>query len=83
MDWPKQHRNRLAQFAHLCEEQGRWPQRLLIAHVVLLSKEGMPVEKLRSRPIALLPLLYRAWARVRARQLRTWLEEHTELLVGH
>ncbi len=43
------------------------------------------MDKLQARPITVtvLPLVYRAWAKVRAKQLRTWLEEHTESLVGH
>ncbi len=28
-------------------------------------------------------MVYRAWAKVRAKQFRTWLMEHMELLVGH
>ncbi len=30
----------------------------------------------------MLSLICRAWAKVRAKQIRTWLEEHIELLVG-
>ncbi len=64
----------------LCEEEGRWPEQLRIAHVTLLSKGGKPSDKLQARPVAVLPLVYRAWAAVRAKQLRTWLEEHTHWL---
>ncbi len=53
-----------------------------MAHVALLSKGGEPVRGLQARPITVLPLVCRAWAKVRARQLRKWLEEHAELLVG-
>ncbi len=49
---------------------------------MLLRTGGKPVEKLQARPITVL-LVYRAMAKVRAKQLRAWLEEHTELLVGH
>ena len=75
--------DRLASLAQLCEEDGRWPEQLRIAYVTLLSKGGMPVDKLHSRPITVMPLVYRAWAKARAKQLRTWLEKRTELLVGH
>ncbi len=51
-NWPKQHWNRLDHLAHLREEQGLWPQHFLIAHAVLLSKGGMPVDKLQPRPLA-------------------------------
>ncbi len=64
--------NRLASLVQLCEEEGRWPELLRIAHVMLLSKGGMPVDKLQARPITVLPLIYRAWAKIRAKQLRTW-----------
>jgi hypothetical protein len=44
--WPKLHWDRLARMVQLCEEQVRWPQHLRIAHVMLLSKGGMPADKL-------------------------------------
>ncbi len=66
----------------LCEQQGQRPKQFLQAHVVLLSKGGKPVSKLQTRPITILPLAYRACAKIRAKQLKVWLEEHTTLLVG-
>ncbi len=30
----------------------------------------------------MLPLFYRAWAKVRAKQMKVWMESHTELLAG-
>jgi hypothetical protein len=80
--WPKEHWNKLAELLDLCERRGQWPQQLLQAHVVLLCKGGKPVDKLQARPITILPLVYRAWAKIRAKQLKVWLEEHTTLLVG-
>jgi hypothetical protein len=80
--WPTEHWRKLAELLMLCEHQGQWPKQLLQAHVVLLSKGGKPVSKLQSRPITILPLAYRAWAKIRAKQLKVWLEEHTTLLVG-
>ena len=62
--------------------KGQWPQQLLLAHVVLLPKGGKPVAGLQARPITVLPLVYRAWAKGRAKKLRCWLEESTSLLVG-
>jgi len=81
--WPSVHWERLAQLLQMCEQQGTWPEQLLHAHVVLLSKAGKPVDGLQARPITILPLIYRAWAKIRARQLKVWLEEHTTLLVGN
>jgi hypothetical protein len=80
--WPMEHWDKLAELLELCVRQGRWPQQLLQAHVCLLSKGGKPVEKLQARPITILPLAYRAWAKIRAKQLKVWLGEHTSLLVG-
>ena len=37
---------------------------------------------LQARPITILPLVYRAWAKIRAKQLQSWLAEHSDLLVG-
>ena len=72
----------MAELLEECERQGQWAQQLLHAHVVLLSKGGKPVDKLQARPITILPMAYRAWAKIRAKQLKVWLEEHTTLLVG-
>ena len=72
----------LAEFLQLCEATGRWPEKLSTAHVVLLCKGELPVAGLQARPITLLPLIYRAWAKVRAKQLKAWLEGHTECMVG-
>ena len=80
--WPAVHWDRLALLVQRCESEGRWPEQLRLAHVALLSKGGKPVRGLQARPITILPLVYRAWAKIRARQLRVWLEGHTEMLVG-
>ena len=40
------------------------------------------MDKLQARPITIVSLVYRAWAKIRAKQLKVWLEEHTTLLVG-
>jgi hypothetical protein len=80
--WPAVHWDKLAQLVQRCESEGKWPEQLRLAHVALLSKGGKPVRGLSARPITVLPLVYRAWAKIRARQLRVWLEGHPELLVG-
>ncbi len=56
------------------QEKGRWPQQLKLALVMLLRKGGKPVDGLQARPITVLPLVYRAWAKVRAKQLRVWVK---------
>ena len=55
--WPKMQWDRLADLVQLCEEEGHWPELLRIAHVMLLSKGGKPVDKLQARPITVLPLI--------------------------
>ena len=80
--WPMQHWNMLAEVVALCERLGRWPQQLLQAHVALLPKGGKPVAGLQARPITVLPLVYRAWGKARAKQLKVGFEAVTDLLVG-
>ncbi len=75
--WPMQHWNMLAEVFGLCDRQGRWPQQLLQACVVLLPKGGKPVEGLQARPITVLP-----WGKARAKQLKGSFEATTNLLVG-
>ncbi len=60
----------------------RRPDQLRLAHVAIIIKGGKPVRGLQAKPIRVLPLVDRAWAKIRARQIRVWLEGHTELLVG-
>ncbi len=43
---------------------------------------GKPVAGLQARPITVLLLVYRAWAKAWAKKLRHWLEATTDLLVG-
>jgi hypothetical protein len=50
--------------------------------VVLLPKVGKPVAGLQAHPTTVLPLVYRAWAKARAKRLRRCLEATTELLAG-
>ena len=57
----------MAQILNKVEEVGEWPAALAGARFVFLSKgEGNAV--LGQRPIGILPMLYRLWARVRLRE---------------
>ena len=47
----------VADQVQLCKEEGRWPELVRIAHVMLLDKGGKPVDKLQARPITVLPRL--------------------------
>ena len=65
----------LALILNQVEREGRWPAALRGAKIVFLSKgEGMQV--IKQRPIGILPLLYRVWAKARLRQAvrEHWVE---------
>ena len=50
---------------------------------MLLSQGGKPVDGLQAQPITVLPLVYRAWCKARAKQLCSSFEATTDLLVGN
>ena len=55
------------------EAAGSWPAGLGAADVVLLPKAGGSVdEPMQRRPITLLPVLYRLWARLRLPLVEAW-----------
>ena len=54
-------------FFHHCERQAAWPDQMVFALIALLPKS----EK-RERPIALLHILYRAWAKLRWPLVASW-----------
>ena len=64
--WPEHLHEALAALLRVVEEEGRWPVRLGGAEVVLLPKgDGDPGDALNRRPINLLSMVYRIWARLR------------------
>ena len=64
--WPGPLLAALASLLRAVELLGRWPAGLRAAEVVLLAKPGGdPDEALQRRPITLLPVVYRLWARLR------------------
>ena len=71
--WPASLHPFLASLFSLVEATGLWPGRLAGAEVVLLPKPGgEPGDPLQRRPIALLPVLYRTWARLRGATVAAW-----------
>ncbi len=62
----------LAEVFAVCERQGEWPKNCLYLYVVFLTKKA-GMGPLHQRPIALLSVLYRVWARTRCWQLREHL----------
>ncbi len=61
-DWawrPMLHWDTLAQMVQVCEQRRVWPEHLRVAYVMLLSRGGLPVDKLQARPIAVLPMACR------------------------
>ncbi|CAE7315095.1 unnamed protein product [Symbiodinium sp. CCMP2592] len=57
----------ILEFFHHCEREASWPDQMVFALIALLPKS----EK-RERPIALLHILYRAWAKLRWPLVATW-----------
>ena len=71
--WPEVLVRGLAALFRLVERCGRWPAALAAADVVLLPKAGSsPDEPLQRRPITLLPIPYRLWARLRLPVVESW-----------
>ena len=63
----------LADLLMAVEKLGRWPVGLRAADVVLLPKPGGSLdEPLQRRPITLLPVIYRLWARLRLPAVDAW-----------
>ena len=58
-------------FFHYCERQAAWPDQMVFALIALLPKS----EK-RERPIALLHVLYRSWAKLRWPLVAAWQVEY-------
>ena len=58
-------------FFHHCERQAAWPDQMVFALIALLPKS----EK-RERPIALLHILYRSWAKLRWPLVAAWQVEY-------
>jgi hypothetical protein len=72
---------KLSEFLNEVEGTGVWPEALSTTVVVLIPKAGAtdPDER---RPIALLSLLYRLWARYRARSVSQWASAFDPQPVG-
>ena len=60
----------LGYFLYVCEDFGTWPQLLGHVHIVLLAKPTGGY-----RPIALLPSIYRIWAKARVSWVRSWASQ--------
>jgi hypothetical protein len=63
----------LADFFSAAEASGRWPELTSFSEVVSLAKPGGdPADPLGKRPIVLMSVLRRAWARYRRRDFDGW-----------
>ena len=71
----------LADFFTLVEAANRWPAALRDAIVAMLPKKGTAAPSDR-RPIVLLTILYRLWAKVRAQEFQDWLVSNHILARG-
>ena len=71
--WPPTLVAALAAFLRTVETAGRWPAAFSFAEVVLIPKPGAdPDLPLQLRPITLLPVVYRLWARLRLSLVDSW-----------
>ena len=73
---------KLAALLNLVEATGRWPEAVRNGTVALLPKEGGR-EVGQERPITILPLVYRVWAKVRRMVVRRWAEADPEAAEVH
>ena len=63
----------LASILRLVEDEGKWPQGLLDALVVLIPKVEGNATPL-GHPLSVLPIVYPLWATVRLEHLQTWCD---------
>ena len=59
----------LAHLFNSFTETGKWPRPLLKAYVALLNKQPMPETPKDTRPITVLPTLFRLWSRIHAKKV--------------
>lgn len=71
-DWPPPLLDLVARLYRAVEQAGRWPETLRHAMVAMLPKKGTGARD-DYRPITLLTVLYRAWARAHSDGMRSWL----------
>ena len=73
--WPDALLSKLCELFHLIEETGRWPEDLALGLITCLQKDlEKPLTPKNTRPITVMPLVYRLWAATRMRQLISWQE---------
>ena len=63
------HIAQLLQILHQVEATGQWPEQLLEAFVIALEKEAGADQVQQYRPICILPVCYRTWSSIRAKQI--------------
>ena len=61
----------IAQLLNMIEEAVAWPIQCLLNIIVLMGKPAGGV-----RPIALMPMIYRLWTKIRKVELSTWEDKH-------
>ena len=71
--WPLKLLQALWRLLLAVERLGRWPRGVRGAEVVLAPKpDGDPAEPLDRRPLNLLSVIYRPWAKIRGRDVAAW-----------
>jgi hypothetical protein len=77
--WPLAVWELVAQLLATVEAAGRWPRQLRQGVVCLLPKAGVQATTctpLEARPVVLLSMIYRMWARKRGREIGLWLVQN-------
>ena len=73
---PDQLLEMICQLCHLIEQTGRWPEALSLGLITPIVKDELrPLTAGNTRPITVMPLLYRLWASARVRQLLDWQQQ--------
>ena len=67
---PPEAKESLATLLNMVEACGSWPTHILANTIILMGKPTGG-----SRPIALMPMLYRIWTKARKKQIQEWDSE--------
>ena len=69
---PQEMAHAYALLLNCIEEKIAWPVQILLNLIVLMGKPNGGV-----RPIALMPMLYSLWSKIRRTDIHLWDEDHT------
>ena len=76
--WGVEAWDQVCELLRAVERTGRWPKQLAGGIVCLLPKGGVGpsvADPLQARPVVLLSVLYRVWAKARSSYLERWIRD--------